>query len=92
MEEEVEAILYLLVGGIVSILGWALNKVWSDKAAAIDAAIVAIQQLENRIDELEKSDVGVQIHLDSLHELRQQVDTVRTSILGLVGPRGNRHE
>lgn len=94
MQVDESTVVKAILGGVTAFVLWLIKLVWGDHRKAItdiakdlkeikDKLDAEINNLEERVVDLEKTDVGVQIHLDSLKELKSQVDGIAGSLMSL---------
>lgn len=85
MNIEDGTIIKWFLGGITLVIGWLFKVVWGDHKKQMEKIAKDIEAIKDQITELEKADVGVQIHLESLTELKTQLENLRNAVLKSAG-------
>ena len=85
MHIEDTVIVKWILAGIATAMAWLFKVVWGDHKKQMEKIAKDIEAIKDQITELEKADVGVQIHLESLTELKVQLENLRNAVLRSAG-------
>ena len=96
MTSEVEQLIFMGIAGLTGLVVWLLKLVGSDHRKALmgirqnmdvlgEKFDVEVKAVEKRINSLEKTDIAVQIHLDSLKQMKEQFDAIQHSMAVISG-------
>jgi len=77
--------LIIALGGVcLSLLGYLAKSAWEGLKSDILNISNELKAIRGKVTDLEKVDVGVQYHLESLKDLKLQIDSVRSSVTALL--------